>query len=85
MLLARLAEATQLYDQAPPNRGDWRATKATIKASLAGIGGQAEFTRAAAATTPREEELETALESVMEAALPLDAGPPRPPRNPSGY
>ena len=74
VLLARLAEAAQLYDQAPPNRGDWRATKATIKASLAGIGGQAEFTRAAAATTPREEELETALKSVMEAALPLDAG-----------
>lgn len=73
-LLARLGEAEQLYDQAPPDRRDWRIEKATVRASLAGLGGEAELSRTAAAKPPQDDELATALDSMMGAALRLDAG-----------
>lgn len=74
-LIARLNEAQRLYDQAPPDRGSWRMDKVTIKASAAGvIGGEAELSRTAATGAPHDDELATALQSVMAAALRLDTG-----------
>lgn len=74
-LLARLNEAGRIYAQAPPGRGNWRMDKVTVKASAAGVvGGEAELSRTAAAKAPDDDELATALEGVMGAALHLDTG-----------
>lgn len=73
-LLARLAEAERTYRQAPHEGRGWRVGRATMKASVAGVGGELELDRAMTAQPPAGEELAVALTDVMEAALRLDAG-----------
>lgn len=48
--------------------------RATIRASLAGVGGETQLSRTATAKPPPDDELATALDGVMGAALRLDAG-----------
>lgn len=73
-LLARLREAERTYSQTPPDGRDWRVGRASVKASVAGVGGEVELTRTTTGRPPAGEELATALTDVMEVALRLDAG-----------
>lgn len=73
-LIARLEDAKRAYDQAPPDRAGWRVEKATIKASVVGVGGEAELTRGGDTGPVREDALTAAFETVMAAAEAVDAG-----------
>lgn len=73
MLLSRLAQAKDVYEQASSRGGAWRVDRATLEASLAGSGVEAEISRAVPAA-PGDDELVTALPDVMGAATSLEAG-----------
>lgn len=64
----------QTYDQAPTDRRRWAVDTVTVKASLAGVGGEAELRRPAVGEPSAHGDLATALGSAMKAALRLDAG-----------
>lgn len=72
-LIARLVESQRLYDQAPSHRRAWQLDRATIKASVAGVGGEAELSRGGSAPVS-DDQLATALTDAMSAAERLDAG-----------
>ena len=74
VLLARLAQAKDVYEQASRRGSGWRLERATIKVTLAGSGVEAGISRIAPATAPSDDELMTALSEVMEAATSLGAG-----------
>lgn len=67
VLLARLRAAEQLYRQAPAGHEGWRMSKATLKASLMGIGAEAELERSAGEPVG-DDALTTALDQAMDAA-----------------
>ena len=74
VLLARLAQAKDVYEQVSSRGSGWQVDRATIKASLAGSGVEAEISRTAAAAPPSDDELVTALGDVMGSAASLGAG-----------
>lgn len=74
VLLARLAQAEDAYEQVPSRGSGWRLDRATIKASLAGTGVEAEISRNVSADPPSGDELVSALGDVMGSAASLGAG-----------
>lgn len=73
-LVERLREGERQYDQAPGKRTGWRVDKATVKVSVAGVGGEAELSRVPPPQPPGDDGLLGALEGAMGAAARLDAG-----------
>ncbi len=74
VLVARLREAAGIYDQSPPPRGGWSVDQATVKASIAGVGGAVQVSRSASGSAPEEMAVEDALRLAMTAALVRGTG-----------
>lgn len=73
MLLTRLREAQAAYDQSAPERGGWKVDSATVKASIAGVGGEAQLRRTDAAPASPDD-LAAAVEAAVAAAGRVEAG-----------
>lgn len=73
-LVARLRDAARAYDQTPPSRGGWQVDKATLKASVAGVGGVVQMSRGPDSSAPSETVLEDVLSEVMTSALDRRTG-----------
>jgi hypothetical protein len=72
-LTQQLARARDLYTQTEPDARRWRLARTTLKASIAGVGGEAEFSREAPAEAGQAD-LALVLREATEAALVRDAG-----------